>query len=310
MSTRYVWEKYSLAYDVIKSAEKSTSALRFATSGQDPNYGVLASECSAGDAVGYFYLKGSLTNIRGAGTWAASRYPYISTANKWADEKGYKPAYAAPDLDGEWEAPEWAFSDWNGTIYFKAADGTYPKIPELEMKAKPGEFTGNVSAPLESQYPDGSAYGNSWYQYKGADNIDPASVTYPSSELEPGQSITVSVTPSRSNVYGGTITYHYQYRLNGGNWVDWLSTTGTSASYTVPEGASNLEFRVRASDNMGFTSADYVTGPTVAVSQLKAYVGVAEKARKVERIYVGVNGKARQVVKGYIGVNGKARKFL
>ena len=41
----------------------------------------------------------------------------------------------------------------------------------------------------------------------------------------------------------------------------------------------------------------------------KAYVGVGDTARKVNKMYVGVGGTARKVVKGYIGVNGVARQF-
>lgn len=41
----------------------------------------------------------------------------------------------------------------------------------------------------------------------------------------------------------------------------------------------------------------------------KAYVGVMNTARKVNKIYVGVGNKARKVVKGYVGVNGVARQF-
>lgn len=42
----------------------------------------------------------------------------------------------------------------------------------------------------------------------------------------------------------------------------------------------------------------------------KAYVGVGDKARQVQRMYVGVDGKARRVKKGYIGVNGVAKLFF
>lgn len=41
----------------------------------------------------------------------------------------------------------------------------------------------------------------------------------------------------------------------------------------------------------------------------KAFVGVNDKARKVDKIYVGVGNKARKVIKGYVGVSGKARQF-
>lgn len=41
----------------------------------------------------------------------------------------------------------------------------------------------------------------------------------------------------------------------------------------------------------------------------KAYIGVSDTARNVNKIYVGVNGVARKVVKGYVGVEGVARQF-
>lgn len=42
----------------------------------------------------------------------------------------------------------------------------------------------------------------------------------------------------------------------------------------------------------------------------KAYVGVADKARKVKKIYVGVDNVARNVRKGYVSVNNAARLFF
>lgn len=182
-----------------------------------------------------------------------------------------------------------------------------PEVKSQEM----GDSIGTVSNVSRSRYSDNGISGDYWYLYKGSDNIEPSAVCYSKSELVPGESITVSVTP-RTPTYGGTIYYQYQYSIDSGTpWTNiGTKTTSTSVSVTVPEEATQFKARVLASDDMGFTSATYVTGTTLSISSMKAYVGVGGKARAVSKIYVGVNGKAREVVKGYIGVNGKARKFL
>ena len=41
-----------------------------------------------------------------------------------------------------------------------------------------------------------------------------------------------------------------------------------------------------------------------------AYIGIADKARKVKNMYVGIDGKARKVKKAYIGVGGVAKLFF
>lgn len=150
-----------------------------------------------------------------------------------------------------------------------------------------------------------------WRVYKGSDTIDPLSVTYRENTLYKGEPVTVQVE-ARTPTYGGTISYQYQYSVDGGKtWTNAGSkTTETSLEITVPAEAKQFQARVLASDNYGFTSTTYVNGPAVGVSQLKAYGGRDGKARSVLKMYSGVNGKARTVVKSYIGIGGKARKFL
>lgn len=145
--------------------------------------------------------------------------------------------------------------------------------------------------------------------YKGSDNIDPAAVSLPE-ELRPGEEITVSLTPGSGKKYGGAISYLYQYQFNGGSWTNINTTSAESIAFTVPSNAKTLQFRARAQDDMGFTSATYISSEKRAVNGLKAFVGVNGKARKGVALYVGVNGKARRAVAAYIGVNGKARRFL
>lgn len=168
---------------------------------------------------------------------------------------------------------------------------------------------GYVSSSSSNAYPNDGQLNGYTYKYQGSDNIDPASIGYPADDLSTGK-ITVYVTPSNQQKYGGTITYRYEYRRNNGSWILLTTTTATTTTYTIPDGTNALQFRVKASDNLGFTSADYVTGPIVDVWGAKIYVGVDGKAQRVSKVYVGINGKARQVVKGYVGVNGKAKRFL
>lgn len=178
---------------------------------------------------------------------------------------------------------------------------------------------GNVSSSSSDAY-DSSEFGMSneaavtggyAYHYLGSDNIDPTEISYETAGLKPGDSVTVTVTP-RGNTYGGTISYLYQFSTNGGSsWTDsGPVTTATSKSITIPAGAAQFKARVRAQDDMGFTSTDYVTGEAVTMEKLSLWVGVGGKARKGTELYVGVNGKARKAAAAYVGVNGKARRFL
>ena len=124
---------------------------------------------------------------------------------------------------------------------------------------------GSISNSVETAYPSDAVSGDYWYTYKGSDSIDPISVSIPTS-IDGGDRITISVTKSSTNTYGGTITYQYQISRNGSSsWTTLTSTTATSYNYTVPVGTTSIQARVKASDNMGFTSTTYVTSKKVTV---------------------------------------------
>lgn len=169
--------------------------------------------------------------------------------------------------------------------------------------------TSSSSSLTTGPYMEGSQY--RWLAYRGSDSIDPDSVSYPDDTLAAGDELTVTVSP-KTPAFGGTIYYQYAYSTNGGSsWTSLGSrTTSTSRTVTIPQGVNQYRVRVIASDNYGFTSSTSVMGPNLTVLELKAYLGIEQKARAVSRIYIGVGGKAREVVKGYIGVDGKARKFM
>ena len=124
---------------------------------------------------------------------------------------------------------------------------------------------GTVSSANSGAYPQNSYSGSYWYVYQGADSIDPAAVTLPASIMG-GDTVTATVTPSAGKVYGGTVRYTYQYRLDGGAWQDLATTTETSQTLTVPKGTSTVEVQVCAQDDLGFTSAAWVSSGAVSVT--------------------------------------------
>lgn len=129
-----------------------------------------------------------------------------------------------------------------------------------------GNANGNSSNAGSSTYPQDGVSGNYWYTYQGSDNIDAAAVSYSSQEPRGGQPITINVSPSTGNEYGGTVRYTYQVQLAGGAWQTIATnSTATSCQYTIPAGTTTFAARVLASDTWGFSSSDYTTGATLTV---------------------------------------------
>ena len=138
-------------------------------------------------------------------------------------------------------------------------------IPVVAEVVK-GSASGTVSNAASSTYPQDGVSGNYWYTYQGSDNIDAAAVTYSSQEPRGGQPITINVSPSTGNEYGGTVRYTYQVQLAGGAWTTIATnSTATSCQYTIPAGTPTFAARVLASDTWGFSSSDYTTGATLTV---------------------------------------------
>lgn len=176
---------------------------------------------------------------------------------------------------------------------------------------------GLVSSATSFSYPNngaGTVSGttNNWYVYKGSDSIDPVSVTCFPENPERGQVVTVTVNP-RANYLGGTVSYLYQYSINGGlNWSNAGSvTTDIQKEITVPENAEQFMVRVRAQDNLGFTSADYVTGNNSSVQTMMLLAGIENVAKQGKKLWIGVNGTAHKVTRGWVGdSNGVAKRFF
>ena len=132
----------------------------------------------------------------------------------------------------------------------------------------PDEFQSYVSNRSPSAYPNYGVSGSYYYIAETQDNIDPTKVTIPDF-ISFGDTITITVTPSEDAVASsyGSISYRYEYSTNnGGSWQLINTTTSTTQQFTVPEDATRLKVRVRSSDNIGYTSADYVESKEVTIS--------------------------------------------
>ena len=138
-----------------------------------------------------------------------------------------------------------------------AADNVISYTAKANTGYEKGSLIGPVSNAGSSAYPSNNYSGDYWYQSQGNDVIDPDDVSIPSDILG-GNTIEITLTPSTGKVYGGTVSYTYQYRLDGGEWQTLATTTETTQQLLVPAGTNTIEVQVRAQDDIGFTSSTWV----------------------------------------------------
>lgn len=251
MSDRYVWEKFSLT--VANSSQTSIN-----------EFYVLSGAQSVVASSSYKWNVGS----DGRATVAPSGNTAALNQNGWCDTGIYTYIAAEEYLliapSGKyWGRVRPAYVEMAQTaggatgLYFGRSSGIISR----------GTSLGYVASANSSAYPNNAASGGYWYVYKGNSPIDAKAVVYSTKTPVGGETITITVTPSDSSY--GTISYQYQYSINNGStWTNIDSpTTSTSKTFTIPSSATQFKARVRASDNMGFTSTDYVTGENLTVTE-------------------------------------------
>lgn len=169
---------------------------------------------------------------------------------------------------------EFHFTDYSKGWYLRLWDydnsrELYYDVYKLTKLQTQGSKIDDISTPTSGQYPSNGVSGSYWYVYQGQDSIDPVSIEAPVTNwLYTGQQVVVTASPSVSKIYGGTVSYQYQVQINGGSWTNiGNKTTATSVNYTIPEGTVSIAFRVQASDDLGFTSADWIQSETYTVSE-------------------------------------------
>lgn len=173
-----------------------------------------------------------------------------------------------------------------------------------------GEALGYKTGEGRGDYPDDGPSGDLWTTYLGADDVNPRSVEYSPAAPIPGERFTVSLEPEEP-VYGGKIFYQYYYSQDGGRFIPaGEKTQETSKEFLFPQLAKSYQVAVTVSDDMGYSSTEFVEGKLLTYTKLKIYLGVEGRAVNVKKIYVGVNGSAREIKAAYVGIGGKARKIF
>ena len=147
-----------------------------------------------------------------------------------------------------------------------------------------GSYLDQRSNASSGYYPYDDEDGGYYYVRQGSDQVDPTAVTVPD-DIDDGTTIQISITPNTGKTFGGTISYTYKYRYDGGSWQTLTTTTAVTASLAVPKDQyKTLEVRVRAQDDMGFTSNTWVSSgsKTIIANQPPTAPGIS-----VENVYIG-----------------------
>ena len=242
MSTRYVWNRYDDCYELTRSSLANGTVLQIVASANREIH----------------YTTEKVTRPRYSSVSGKFALRDVSTQNlNDGDHQDCTYFYLTDDEDN-------VYGDSGDSVNVRYNDGRSVSVScstatlyryRTQRAADYDDPQGSVSSASSGAYPTNGWRSPYWYVYQGADTIDPAAVTLPASIMG-GDTVTVTVTPSAGKVYGGTVTYTWQYRLDGGAWQSLASGTA----------ATQVEVQVRANDDLGFTSSTWVSSGAVAVT--------------------------------------------
>ena len=262
MSTRYFWNRYDDEYTLWYSSMGSTShyfdrsdglstnreAWMMTKERSTPRYSSVDGAMS-GDAFSYYnnFNEGDTVSCY----FFCLKDPDKNTVRECWGAAGDRINISYNDSGSLWVSVAGGASNLRHYTTQRAADYDDPR--------------GSVSSASSGAYPTDGWRSPYWYEYQGADTIDPAAVSLPAS-IFGGDTVTATVTPSAGKVYGGTVSYTWQYRLDGGAWQSLGSGAGTTQQLTVPAGTNTVEVQARANDDLGFTSSTWVSSGAVNVT--------------------------------------------
>lgn len=172
---------------------------------------------------------------------------------------------------------DWGYLNYGGSYYYAFHNGAtsdtvmiytlYTKITAeryLFSTTKGSTSYGNISSTSSGAYPSNNYSGSYWYVSKGSDTIDPAAVSYDALTVIAGKTVTATISPSSGIINGGTITYSVETNTDEAGWEPYIETTATTFTFDIPKDAVSWRVRVKARDNMGFSSSTYVYGNNAA----------------------------------------------
>ena len=270
MGARYVWNRYTAVQQIgyrtrYRETTESVGTFNFSMSkgqsfaiGKSYNFSSTSGKYSTTNNSYYTFQDVSNTSHGGGYITATSGAMYYSS---------------------EWN--ETAFHQLRGRDTTKYGAESYQQQYYYYTQ---GSYIDQRSNASSYYYPYDDEYGGYYYVRQGSDQVDPTAVTVPD-DIDDGTTIQISITPNTGKTFGGTISYTYQYRYDGGRWQTLSTTTATTVSLAVPKGQySTLEVRVRAQDDMGFTSNTWVSSgvKTIIANKPPTAPGIS-----VENVYIG-----------------------
>lgn len=282
MSIRYIWGVYSIGSSTTYSTTYSTATSvsysgSFASSvSYNPILvGFTSSSYLSGTGL-YFVVSSSswssanvvrmdIGDDEDYKTMSASSYPYAVAARY--DDQGYATSFSnyCYSGSGTWRIDYVSSSSVTLSL---SSGGSFRRYYRTSSTSQyPMSLRSYVSSSSSSTYPSYGTSGSYYYVAETQDVIDPDGLTIPDLIYE-GDTITITIDPSadaEANAYG-TISYVYQYTLDGYTWQTLTTTSATSTTFEVPVGAESIRFRVYARDSLGFTSSTYVYSNVVYVS--------------------------------------------
>lgn len=262
MSVRYVWGRYSIdtSYSYRWRWYADADGDIYVGSGNWYTYKSISLNSSNGSVSGN---SPSSSTANAFSSTPALTYP-ICGRSQSNSGSGYKNFYRA-NLSVQSSDAVWYRSYSGGAYVSQAYIEDYDRLYVDEEQSQ-GSFNAWVSSVSSSSYPNYAISGSYFYESETQDNLDPVSVSIPSTIL-PNQEIQITVSPSsdaQNNTYG-TISYLYEYCVDDGSWTTINTTDSTSVNFTVPPTALTIQVRVRVQDNIGFTSNDYVVSSKVNI---------------------------------------------
>ena len=273
MGLRYVWGRYTAV--PVQSYRKRYRKVTEAVDSGYINFTALTSGSTLYIGAGY-----SFSEISGNYS-ATNTTRYVLEYGHYDLQTGYLVFVSGAMYYGEWIMNY-------GSVrlispYTKYTSESYQQSYTDYVK---GSFVEYASNAQQYYYPSNDDSGGYYYVLEGSDNVDPTAVTVPD-DIDDGTTIQITVTPSTEKVYSGTISYTYQYRYNGGSWQTLTTTTALTASLQVPKDTyQTLEVRVRAQDNLGFTSTTWVSSgvKNIIANQPPTAPGIT-----VDNVYINQN---------------------
>ena len=271
MGARYVWNRYT----AVQQQGYRTRYRKTSKKMSNPSY--VDVNLNVGDSftIGKSYYFSEVT-----GTYSLrDTVSYIFVSGYFDDfATGYMVMTSGHMYYGTIAFLNGTFRILNATDYYRES---YQQLYTYYIQ---GSYIDQRSNASSGYYPYDDEDGGYYYVRQGSDEVDPTAVMVPD-DIDDGTTIQISITPNTGKTFGGTISYTYQYRYNGGSWQTLTTTTATTVSLAVPKGQySTLEVRVRAQDDMGFTSNTWVSSgvKTIIANQPPTAPGI-----NVENVYIG-----------------------